>query len=452
MTDHHPPFRTSMDRARRALCALATVLILIGVAAADLSDSEAFTIEVRPSGIASIPIAIPTFTSDTSLSAEFRENMRALVLEDLSYAGIIKVLPREAYLAEPGRPDVNYEDWLFIGAEFMASVSLFSTGTHLRAEVALYDMAMKRKKSKQSFEIAFDRYVTLAHRLADHILYEVSGVQGFFEARIAFVSDRTSSANAVSKNIYAMDFDGSNLQPVTTNDSININPFWHSMNKVAFTSYIRQRPEILLRDLQSGRTALLAAFGGTNTGGIPSPDGKYIAVTASHNGISNIYLLHSDGRMYRQLTRHWSIDVSPAWSPDGNFIAFVSDRPGSPQVYKINLRTDEITRVTYEGRYNVSPVWSPDGNYIAYTSLEENKFNIYIVEKDGYNPQRLTYNSGHNETPRWSRDGNYLLFTSNRTGEFKLYVMDRTGTFQKRLKDGPGNNNMPDWVFPEKEK
>ncbi|MBB5022570.1 DPP IV N-terminal domain-containing protein [Desulfurispira natronophila] len=432
----------------QVLIILALALLILVLPTASQAE-DTYVIEVSPTGLARIPLALPTVTTDSSLSESFVEEFRQTLMEDFSFTGILHIIPRQAYLADPEKKDVDYEDWLFIGAEYLIRVHLSSTGDNLRAQVAIYDIALRRKQSSQTLQLPFDSYVLLAHQVAGHILYEVSGIEGFFDAQIAYTSDYGSQAGGAIKNIYTMDFDGSQRRNITRNDSININPFWHDNDKIAFTSYIRQRPEILLRELDTGRTALLAAFGGTNTGGVKSPDGKYIAVTASRNGISNIYLLHSDGRMYRQLTHHWSIDVTPAWSPDGRYIAFVSDRPGSPQIYKIELATDQITRITYDGRYNVSPAWSPDGSEIAYVSLEDNKFNIYIVQNDGYNPRRLTYNSGHNETPRWSRDGNYLLFNSNRSGEHKLYIMDRSGAFQKRLNDGPGNNTMPDWIFPK---
>lgn len=407
-----------------------------------------FQIEVTPSGLASVPIAILVPDTDRTLSADFAQGFRDIILTDFEYAGILDVLPRDTYLGSRQVDPPLWKDWLKIGAEFLVSLSLRQNSSgELQADVDIFDITLREHRAAFSLKADSSAYRRIAHRSASRILHEITGVRGFFDTRLAFVSDR----GGTGKRVYTMNFDGTGLQLETPNSSININPFWHGPDRLAFTSYVRKVPEVYLKNLRSGTSSLLASYGGTNTGGVLSPDGQQIAVTISRNGNSDIFLLDSRGRMQRQLTHHRSIDVSPAWSPDGREIAFVSDRSGGPQIYKIQLLNGAITRLSFEGRYNTSPSWSPDGTSIAYTSLENNHFNVYTMDRNGYSPRKITGNARNNESPRWSPDGNYLVFTSNRTGEYKLYIMDRTGTFQKRLPDGAGNNMMPDWLSDENE-
>src|SRR5688572_22709025 len=128
----------------------------------------------------------------------------------------------------------------------------------------------------------------------------------------------------------AMDFDGSGVYSVTRNSSNHILPaFSPSGGKVAFTSYLRNNPDLHVVGAGGRRTVTLSTHPGMNTGAALSPDGSKLAVTLSKDGNADIYVISaSDGSIHRRLTNSRGIDTSPAWSPGGNEIAFVSDREG----------------------------------------------------------------------------------------------------------------------------
>ena len=57
-----------------------------------------------------------------------------------------------------------------------------------------------------------------------------------------------------------------------------------------------------------------------------SPDGKWIAFTASYDGNPDVYIIPSEGGEPRRLTFHPSADIVLGWSPDGKNVLFRSDR------------------------------------------------------------------------------------------------------------------------------
>src|ERR1700680_973244 len=90
----------------------------------------------------------------------------------------------------------------------------------------------------------------MAHKFADEIIFRLGGgINGIAETQIYFVSDRTGH-----KEIWSMDYDGSNQKQFTQYSSITTFPAVSSDGKkVAFTTYPRGTPPIFVHSLETGR-------------------------------------------------------------------------------------------------------------------------------------------------------------------------------------------------------
>src|SRR5437879_4834194 len=85
-----------------------------------------------------------------------------------------------------------------------------------------------------------------------------------------------------------------------------------------------------------------------------SPDGVWAVVdistfnVARNDSTSELWLLSTDDKTQKQLTRSGGKNSSPKWSPDGQSIAFLSQRAGDEvtQIYVISPEGGEARRVS----------------------------------------------------------------------------------------------------------
>jgi dipeptidyl aminopeptidase/acylaminoacyl peptidase len=110
-----------------------------------------------------------------------------------------------------------------------------------------------------------------------------------------------------------------------------------------------------------------------------SPDGSWACVPvtrfdmAKNEGITQLWLLSTDGRTQRQLTRG-KRDTDPRWSPDGKWIAFTAKRgegketDEETQIYRIAVEGGEAERLTSLATGVSALRWFPDSTRIAFVS------------------------------------------------------------------------------------
>lgn len=385
-----------------------------------------------------ISIFVPDLTSSTGFGGNEKAKEFVRVLRgDLTNAGLFDVNEGSG-IGLDSLGNINFQAYFNAGGEALVKGEYQPMGDRVGIAVRLYDIAQEKALLGRSYEVSSGKVREAAHRFADLVMKELTGIDGFFTSRIVYVS-----GSGQNRDLYIMDYDGENKRRLTNHRALVLSPHCSSDGtKIVFNSDKVWDQDLYVLTLVPGiqEKRLTRGFR-LDQSAEWSPDGRRLAFSA--NG--DIFVSNADGTGAKNITGTRAIEVSPTWSPDGSQIAFVSDRTGSPQVYVMNSDGTGVRRIS-SGSYNTDPSWSPnpDVNRIAFVRVEGGEANIFTVNPDGSDEQRLTWASGRNENPSWSPDGHYIAFSSSRGGSRDIYIMYLNGQNQRQLTRG-GGKSFPTW-------
>jgi TolB protein len=424
-------------------CILLIILFTQGIAHAKIS------IDINSPSIQRIQIAIPDFKNMTALKGhpELATDLPKVIAGDLDLSGYFVSMDKNAFIDKDGSSltpeSIYFKNWTVIGAELLLKAGYTSIGANnIEVEIRLYDTFLGKEVLGKKFLGKLDSTRTLMHRISNEIIYAITGTKGMFLSRFVFVNNSTGN-----KEIYLCDFDGQNVEQLTSYKSISLLPRWSPKgDSIVFNSYKDGGLMLYLMDISSRSVRNISGRGGVNIGACWLSDGNRLASSISKNGNRDIFTIDMAGNITEQLTNHWADDISPSFSPDGSKMAFVSNRSGNPQIYVKDFLTGNEERITFDLNYCTSPVWS-QSNRIAFSVMDGGNFDIYLINPDGSNLKKLTEASGNNEDPCWSPDGRYLVFSSSRDGGgYHLYIMNSNGQNQRRITFLKGEDTAPNWL------
>ncbi len=179
-----------------------------------------------------------------------------------------------------------------------------------------------------------------------------------------------------------------------------------------------------------------------------SPDGKWLAFSASYDNNTDVYVIPVEGGQARRLTWHPGQDIVSGWSADGKRILFLSAREiansRSNQLYEVGLEggfeNKVMDAVAYEGS------WSADGKLLAYRPYRQAYAGnagwrqhrggstppVWIIDPISNAVEKIPHVNATDSNPIWVN--NEVVFISDRNdGAANLYVYDRQSKAVRQL-------------------
>ncbi len=250
-------------------------------------------------------------------------------------------------------------------------------------------------------------------------------------------------------------------------------PEWSPDGKwMAYTADNGESINLMLMNLETGRSTALTTGRHLNLDPAWSPDGKKLAyVSTEPNGYFNIHVMEicstgipacvnpaqagmpvpprlavtTDHRFGRDRLYFGDYDmhIAPAWAPGGRELLFVSNRGiplGSGGLWRAPLEADVMNsgkaRLVHkeETLYRTRPHWSGDGKRIVYSShLGHQYVNLFVAPAAGGEPYKLTFGEYDSFHPRWSPDAEWIAYISNERGLPQLKLLKSWGGRQQLI-------------------
>jgi len=396
----------------------------------------------------------------TGAAQQYMDVFNKTLWDELDNSGAFRMVPKTSYPLnlpqQPSdfRPPVLFSEWARppVNTNYLAFGYTAVQDNQILLYGNLFSVGQPDVQSATVFPtrryygpINADGAKKVAREFAADILKQF-GVMSLSGTKIYFVSDRSGS-----KEIWSMDYDGSNQHQLTNLRAITNFPAVSADGKLfAFMTYAGGNPQIRIHTADtSRRQTFVNPVSSSVTTPEFTPDGKTMLFAATIDGWLQLMTAGIDGSGMHRLSNVKAIEVSPRVNPKtGTDLLFISGRSGHQQLWHMNLDgTDREMLTTGEGDVS-NPSWSPDGHHIAFCwtrGYEPGNFNLFIMDIADRKYVQLTTNSGRNENPTWAPDGMHLVFSSMRGRVTQIYSMLADGTNVRQLTT-QSNNLQPVWA------
>jgi Tol biopolymer transport system component len=172
-------------------------------------------------------------------------------------------------------------------------------------------------------------------------------------------------------------------------------------------------PGLVLHDLATNQTRLLAGSKSDDYAPVFSPDSAWVAFFRFGDGI---YIARVDGSDTHRVFATGGIASPSAWSPDGTQLYIQAMSENGVDVMRIDVNNGQTVTLFNTGASKGASgaLLSPDGSRFAYSGRVFGQINpgVFVVDADGANPRPLTTLDTIPTIPgAWSPDGTWLLIS-----------------------------------------
>ncbi|MED6320749.1 MAG: DPP IV N-terminal domain-containing protein, partial [Pseudomonadota bacterium] len=377
---------------------------------------------------------------------------------------------------------------------FAIWAALFSVGT-----LAMPSTALASKES-ESLTTDSERYFKSEDIFNLEYVSEVQvSPNGKYVAYVRRSNDIMSDSSRA--NVWLASVDGKSHRPLLSSKKSYYSIRWSpDGSRLAYLSNEEGKPQLYVRWMDTGQTALVTNVTSNPSNITWSPDGKHIAFTmsvdakekpldikmpkkpdgakwspsfqyitkaryqADGRGIlepayTHIFIVPADGGTARQLTSgNYHHNGRLSFSPDSDKIYFSANRsdnweyePVEGDIFSVDMMGN-IAQLTNDKGLESSPVVSPDGKHIAYARRDDEKVMyknsyLYVMKIDGTDAQNLTKDIDNSVSNFHWKDNKHVYFQQSVRGLAQVDVVSLSGSVKAVAKGLGGTTLGRPYVF-----
>src|SRR4029453_15083972 len=148
-----------------------------------------------------VPIPIVAFAGD-----RLGHDIANVVRNDLQGSGLFRSISPSSFIQRDidANAPPRFPDWRGIGAAGVVVGQVQQVGGNIKVDFRLWDVVVGQQATGLSFNSQPGNWRRLAHIIADAIYKRVTGEDGYFDTRIAYVSE-TGPLNSPPKHTATME-------------------------------------------------------------------------------------------------------------------------------------------------------------------------------------------------------------------------------------------------------
>ena len=377
---------------------------------------------------------------------------------------------------------------------FAIWAALFSVGTLAMPATAL------ASNERESLTTDSERYFKSEDIFNLEYVSEVQvSPNGKYVAYVRRSNDIMSDSSRA--NVWLASVDGKSHRPLLSSKKSYYSIRWSpDGSRLAYLSNEEGKPQLYVRWMDTGQTALVTNVTSNPSNITWSPDGKHIAFTmsvdakekpldikmpkkpdgakwspsfqyitkaryqADGRGIlepayTHIFIVPADGGTARQLTSgNYHHNGRLSFSPDSDKVYFSANRsdnweyePVEGDIFSVDMMGN-IAQLTNDKGLESSPVVSPDGKHIAYARRDDEKVMyknsyLYVMKSDGTDAKNLTKDVDNSVSNFHWKDNKHVYFQQSVRGLAQVDVVSLSGSVKAVAKGLGGTTLGRPYVF-----
>jgi len=419
------------------------ILLLIALQAILFTNTYAeLIIKIDKAEIGALPMMVHVDGSSERYPSGIFES---IVENDLIGSGYFNILDSKNVKSSLSNLKTQYALWALSGSNYFLKASVFTENRNEFIKFTLHNVI--KKETMVSYKINLDKNNNIrkvSHKISNVIFESITGIEGIFDTKIAYISTEKSKERNIYK-LHVADVDGFNSVTIYKSSKQLMSPTWSPKNnKIAYVSFENHRPEIFIQTLATGERVKLINGNFSSSAPAWSPNEKFMAYTSSVNGNLEIFIHNFLTRDNRRITNSLGIDTESEWGLKSEKIFFTSDRNGNPHIYSKFINNGKARRITYEGTYNADANLSSDGKYLSlvHNNGSGHKIAIYSINDKFL---KVISRGRLDEAPSFAPNGKMVLFASQKLNKGILVAASNDGRIRKEIELIGENVREPIW-------